>query len=475
MSESTNKLPSFGSSLLSLVVIVAILMVGILTLHVDLHILLILGLLSTILIAMSQGFSFEKLSGAMAGGVTRGLPAMFIFILIGVLIGSWISAGTVPALMYYGLKLISPAIFLPMAFLLCSLTSLCTGTSWGTAGTMGVAMMGMGMGLGMPASWVAGAVVSGAVFGDKMSPISDTTVLASVTAGAGLYDHIKAMLYTTIPAFIIALALYVVLGLQYASGELNLKDVELITSTLEKTFNLNPLVMIPFFVLLTLSLMKVPATAAMFIGALTGSLVGMLFQGLSFAQVLTAMNYGYSHSTNVALVDKILMRGGIQSMMWTFSLSFLALSLGGVLEEAGFLKVLISGVMNRIHSAGALVLTVIVSCTISTAAMAEVYLGIILNGTVYKKCFEDRGLKPAMLSRLTEEGSTCMGSMIPWTTMGAFISGTLGVPTWDYAPFAFLNYLTPLISIIFAYLGMAIFWKGSENKLFSGKTPPVSK
>ncbi|MEG1603169.1 MAG: Na+/H+ antiporter NhaC [Cloacibacillus sp.] len=475
MSESTNKLPSFGSSLLSLVVIVAILMVGILTLHVDLHILLILGLLSTILIAMSQGFSFEKLSGAMAGGVTRGLPAMFIFILIGVLIGSWISAGTVPALMYYGLKLISPAIFLPMAFLLCSLTSLCTGTSWGTAGTMGVAMMGMGMGLGMPASWVAGAVVSGAVFGDKMSPISDTTVLASVTAGAGLYDHIKAMLYTTIPAFIIALALYVVLGLQYASGELNLKDVELITSTLEKTFNLNPLVMIPFFVLLALSLMKVPATAAMFIGALTGSLVGMLFQGLSFAQVLTAMNYGYSHSTNVALVDKILMRGGIQSMMWTFSLSFLALSLGGVLEEAGFLKVLISGVMNRIHSAGALVLTVIVSCTISTAAMAEVYLGIILNGTVYKKCFEDRGLKPAMLSRLTEEGSTCMGSMIPWTTMGAFISGTLGVPTWDYAPFAFLNYLTPLISIIFAYLGMAIFWKGSENKLFSGKTPPVSK
>ncbi len=362
-----------------------------------------------------------------------------------------------------------------MAFLLCSLTSLCTGTSWGTAGTMGVAMMGMGMGLGMPPAWVAGAVVSGAVFGDKMSPISDTTVLASVSAGADLYDHIKAMLYTTVPAFTIAIVLYTILGLQYAGGELDLKDVDLITSTLEKSFNLNPLVMLPFFVLLGLSLMKVPATAAMFIGALAGSLVGLIFQGMSIAQVLTAMNYGYSTASGIPLVDKILMRGGIQSMMWTFSLSFIALALGGVLEEAGFLKTLINGLMVRIHSAGALVFTVIVTSTISTAAMAEVYLGIILNGTVYKKCFEEKGLKPAMLSRLTEEGSTCMGSMIPWTTMGAFIAGTLGVATWDYAPFAFLNYLTPLLSIIFAYLGMAIFWQGQPNRFFSGKRPPVDR
>ena len=187
------------------------------------------------------------------------------------------------------------------------------------------------------------------------------------------------------------------------------------------------------------------------------------------------MNYGYSTASGIPLVDKILMRGGIQSMMWTFSLSFIALALGGVLEEAGFLKTLINGLMVRIHSAGALVFTVIVTSTISTAAMAEVYLGIILNGTVYKKCFEEKGLKPAMLSRLTEEGSTCMGSMIPWTTMGAFIAGTLGVATWDYAPFAFLNYLTPLLSIIFAYLGMAIFWQGQPNRFFSGKRPPVDR
>ncbi len=473
MSNYEPKVPSLGASLFVLFSIVAILMIGIIVLHVDLHILLILGLCVSIFVAMAQGMSFEKISTAMAGGVTRGLSAMFIFILIGVLIGSWISAGTVPALMYYGLKLISPSIFLPTAFVLCSLTSLCTGTSWGTAGTMGIAMMGMGMGLGMPPAWVAGAVVSGAVFGDKMSPISDTTVLASVTAGANLYDHVKAMLYTTVPAFIITLAIYTILGLRYSSGILATQDAQTIIKTLEGTFNVNPLVMIPFFVLLILSLMKVPATAAMFIGAIAGSLVGMFFQGLSFTQALTAMNYGYTASSGVALVDKILIRGGIQSMMWTFSLTFIALSLGGLLDEAGFLKALVSGLIVRVHSAGVLVLTVIATSTIATAAMAEVYLGIILNGTVYRSCFKEKGLKPEMLSRLTEEGSTCMGSLFPWTTMGAFISGTLGVATWDYAPYAFLNYLTPIISIIFTFLGMAILWSGTDNKLFSGKTSPV--
>lgn len=469
------KAPSFAVSLLVLAVIVGILMFGILVLKVDLHILLILGLFSTVLIGMWQGMSFESLFSSMSSGVIRGLSAMFIFILIGVLIGAWISAGTVPALMYYGLKLISPAIFLPMAFILCSLTSLCTGTSWGTAGTMGIAMMGMGMGLGMPAPWVAGAVVSGAVFGDKMSPISDTTVLASVTSGANLYDHIKSMLYTTIPAFVIALVIYAVLGSQHASGSVDSAEVSTIMATLEKAFNLNPIVMLPFFVLLGLSLMKVPAVPAMFFGALAGTLIGMVFQGLSFADALSAMNYGYSKSSGVALVDKILMRGGIQSMMWTFSLSFIALSLGGVLDEAGFLRSLVGGLVQKINNVGVLVFTVIATCTISTAAMAEVYLGIILNGTVYKKSFEEKGLKPSMLSRLTEEGSTCMGSMIPWTTMGAFISGTLGVPTAEYMGFAFLNYLTPLISIIFAFCGMAVFWEGVPNKLFSGKRPPAAK
>ncbi len=475
MSVKESKTPSFASSLMVLAAIVVILMVGILVLHVDLHILLILGLIATILIGFSQGISFGRFTDGMAAGVTKGLPAMFIFILIGLLIGSWISAGTVPALMYYGLKLVSPAVFLPMAFLLCCLTSLCTGTSWGTAGTMGIAMMGMGIGLGMPPAWVAGAVVSGAVFGDKMSPISDTTVLASVSAGAGLYDHIKAMLYTTVPAFVITVTLYAVMGLSYANGELDMKDVSQITDTLAKSFNLNPIVMIPFFVLLALSLMKVPATAAMIIGAFTGTAVGVVFQDMTVAQALTAMNYGYTAKSGVELVDKILVRGGIQSMMWTFSLSFIALSLGGALEESGFLKTLIHGLMAKVHSVGTLVLTVIATCTVSTAAMAEVYLGIILNGTVYKKFFDEKGLKPEMLSRLTEEGSTCMGSMIPWTTMGAFISGTLHVPTWEYAPFAFLNYLTPLISIIFAYLGIAVFWKGTDNKFFSGKKPPVAK
>ncbi len=467
------KSPSFIAALLVLGIIIAILMVGILVLKVDLHVLLILCVLSTSLIAIAHGMTFTEITAAMTQGITRAMSAMFIFILIGVLIGSWISAGTVPALMYYGLKFVSPGIFLPMAFLLCCLTSLCTGTSWGTVGTMGIAMMGMGMGMGVPAPWIAGAVISGAVFGDKMSPISDTTVLASATTGANLYDHIKGMLYTTAPAFVIALVLYAIMGLKYAHGVLDDTDARLIGDTLAQNFNLNPIVMLPFVVLLVLSLLKVPAVPAMLFGALTGSVVGMIFQGLSLSEVLTAINSGYTQTSGIELVDTILNRGGIQSMMWTFSLSFIALCLGGVLDGAGFLHALIKGLVARIHNVGVLVLTVIATSTVATAAMAEVYLGIILNGTVYKKSFEAKGLKPQMLSRLVEEGSTCMGSLIPWTTMGAFMAGTLGVTTGQYLPFAFLNYLTPLLSIVFSFLGIAIFWQGSKNKYLSGKTPPA--
>lgn len=467
MGERTAKVrknPSFGAGLLVLAIIIAILIIGILVLKVDLHILLILSLFSSIVVGMFHGMNFEDISNAMTKGVTRGMAAMFIFIMIGVLIGSWMVAGTVPALMYYGLKIISPGIFLPMAFILCCITSLCTGTSWGTCGTMGIAMMGMGLSLGVPAGWVAGAVISGAIFGDKMSPISDTTVLAAATAGADLYDHIKAMLYTTVPAFIITLILYAIMGAKYANGIIDNTDSQLIMSTLENSFNLNPLVMLPFIVLLVLSLMKVPAVPAMFAGAATGMLVALIFQGSSLSDVLTAVNYGYTNATDVALVDKIILRGGIQSMMWTFSLSFIALCLGGVLDEAGFLQALVGGLVKKIKHVGLLVLTVIGTSTIATAAMAEVYLGIILNGTVYKESFEEKGLKPQMLSRLTEEGATCTGALIPWTTAGAFMSGTLGVSNFEFLPFAFLNYLTPIISIIFAFFGIAVLWKVKPQK-----------
>jgi len=326
-----------------------------------------------------------------------------------------------------------------------------------------IAGMGGGTGTGA-APIVAGMVVSGAFFGDKMSPISDTTNLSALSAGADLYDHIKAMMYTTVPSYIIALIIYTFVGFKYASGTGDPADILLIQSTLEANFNLNPIVILPMVVLFGLNLKKVDAIPAMIIGAFTGILVAMIFQGASLSSALTSVNYGYGTETGVALVDNLLLRGGIQRMMWTFSLSFIALCLGGVLETVGYLRSLIAGIVSRVKSVGLLVTTVIGTTILGNAAMGEIYLGIILNGSLYKEEFKERGLKPSMLSRLLEEGGTLTGALIPWTTAGAFMATTLGVSTLEYLPYAFLNLINPVLSIVLSFMGIFILWENKEMK-----------
>ncbi|MBN2827989.1 MAG: Na+/H+ antiporter NhaC [Tissierellales bacterium] len=458
------KLPSIGISAFVFLSIVVILIFGIMVLKVDIHVLLILGLVVTSMVSFKLGYTMEELMEGMRMSISRAMTAMLIFIMIGAIIGTWIAAGTVPALIYYGLKFLTPQLFLPVGLILCSLTSLATGTSWGTAGTIGIALMGMGVGLGIPAPIVAGMVVSGAFFGDKMSPISDTTNLSALSAGADLYDHIKAMMYTTVPSYIIALIIYTFVGFKYASGSGDPADILLIQSTLEANFNLNPIVILPMVVLFGLNLKKVDAIPAMIIGAFTGILVAMIFQGASLSSALTSVNYGYGTETGVALVDNLLLRGGIQRMMWTFSLSFIALCLGGVLETVGYLRSLIAGIVSRVKSVGLLVTTVIGTTILGNAAMGEIYLGIILNGSLYKEEFKERGLKPSMLSRLLEEGGTLTGALIPWTTAGAFMATTLGVSTLEYLPYAFLNLINPVLSIVLSFMGIFILWENKEMK-----------
>lgn len=448
--------PSFAASLFVFLSIVGILIAGIALLKVDIHVLLILGLCLTCLISVKYGYTLDDFIKAMANSINKAMTALLIFILIGTIIGSWISAGTVPALIYYGLNIIKPGLFLPIGLILCSLTSLSTGTSWGTAGTVGIALMGMGVGLGIPAPIVAGMVVSGAFFGDKMSPISDTTNLAAVSAEANLYDHIKAMSYTTIPSYLIALFIYAFIGLKYANGSGNVSDIKLIQETISNSFDLNPMVILPMAILFTLNLLRFPAVPSMLIGTIAGVTVAVIFQGISISEALTSLNYGYTNETGVALVDNLLVRGGIQNMMWTFSLSFIALCLGGVLELVGYLRVLIKGILSKINRVGSLVALVIGTTILGNASMGEIYLGIILNGTLYKEAFKEKGLRPEMLSRLLEEGGTLTGALIPWTTAGAFMASTLGVPVVEYARYAFLNLINPVLSIALSFMGIFI-------------------
>lgn len=462
--EKLKKAPSFSLSALVFLSIVLILILGIMVLKVGIHVLLILGLCVTCIVSFKLGYSFDDLTKGMTRSVSRAMTALMIFILIGAIIGSWITAGTVPALIYYGLKFLTPKFFLPIGLILCSITSLATGTSWGTAGTVGIALMGMGVGLGIPAPMVAGMVVSGAFFGDKMSPISDTTNLAAVSADSNLYDHIKAMSYTTVPSYIIALILYTFLGFKYANGAGNVEDINIIKTTLESNFNLSPIVILPMVVLFTLNLKKVPAVPAMVIGAATGIIVAIVFQGVCLSDALSSINNGYTNTTDIPLVDNLLVRGGIFKMMWTFSLSFIALCLGGVLEEVGYLKSLIEGFIKKIKTVGGLVTMVIFTTILGNASMGEIYLGIILNGSLYKEAFKEKGLKASMLSRLLEEGGTLTGALIPWTTAGAFMASTLNVPTMALAKFAFLNLINPILSIILSFMGIFVLWENKDRK-----------
>ena len=445
------------TALILLAILIVLLSVGISVFNVNIQVLLLLGLMITIIFILKMGHSFDDVILKMKIGIERAFPALCIFILIGGLIGTWIQAGVVPTLIYYGFKLINVKFFLPVGLIVCSITSLATGTSWGTCGTVGVAFMAMGVGLGIPAPITAGMVVSGAFFGDKMSPLSDTTNLAAITVETDLYKHIKAMLYTTIPAYILSLIGFTLIGLKYSSNSnLNISMVNEMNTSILKTFTINPLVLIPVFLVLILSIKKVNAIVALSIGVVVGVIVSILIQGNSIESALNALNIGYVSNSGVKFVDDLLTRGGIQSMMSTFSLSFIALSLGALLEAYGFLEAIISLLIGKIKRVGSLVFLVIGTSFITNIIMCEIYLSIILNGSLYKKTFKDRGLKACMLSRLVEEGGTLTGALIPWTTAGAFVSGVLGVSAFQYAPYALLNLINPILSIVFAYFGIAV-------------------
>ncbi|WP_313755723.1 Na+/H+ antiporter NhaC [Tissierella sp.] len=456
--------PSFGISLFTLISVILILVVGITVFKADIHALLLISLSFSCIVSFRLGYSFDNLMEGMERSLTEILPAMMIFILIGVIIGSWIMAGTVPAIIYYGLKILTPLWFLPVGLLLCSLTSIATGSSWGTVGTVGIALMGVGNGLGIPAHITAGMIVSGAYFGDKMSTISDTTNLAAAAAGTNLYEHVKSMSYTTTPAYIITLILYTLIGFKYSKGSVNKEEVDLIVNTLGTNFNMNPIIFLPMIVLFTLNIKRASAVPSMIIGAAAAVVIAIVFQKATINAALLSLNYGYSGNTGVEIVDKLLNRGGIQEMMWTFSLAFIAISLGGVLQQVGFLDRLIKGFIGNVNNPGILALIVISTTTLGIAAMGEVYLSIILNGNLYREEFKKKGLKPNMLSRLLEEGGTLMEIFIPWSTGGAFVAATLGVENFKIAPYALLSIINPILSIVFSFLGIYVLWESKPIK-----------
>ena len=344
------------------------------------HIPIALGLAITCLVGYFNGFKWDDIEDGIFRVISVALPSVSILLIVGMTVGIWIASGTVPSMIYYGLNIINPTYFLATSMLLCAFVSVSLGTSWGTTGTVGLALMGIGAGFGIPPYWIAGSVVSGAFFGDKVSPLSDTTNLAPAVAGVGLFDHIKNLLPTTVPAMLIALTIYLIAGFSLVSEEsFSLDKLSLMTSTLEQKTNVSILTLLPILLVITLAIKKFPAIPALFAGVVLGSIIAMI-QGVSFHNILSYAYDGYKIDTGLAELDSLLNRGGITSMNWVITLVLFALGLGGALERTKCLEVIMEKVLQRIKSFAGLQIFATTSSILTNGISGDVYLSIALPG-----------------------------------------------------------------------------------------------
>ena len=448
--------PTMAEALISLFSLVVGIGVSIAVFGLSPHIPMLFGVLVASLMAMRCGFSWNTIQEGMMRGISNALTSIVILMIVGILIGVWILGGVVPTLVYYGLKIMEPHYFLPAAVLICSIASLATGTSWGTTGTIGVALMGVGAGLGLPLPVVAGAVLSGAYFGDKMSPLSDTTNLAPVMAGTDLFTHIRHMMYTTFVSYTIAFVIYVVIGLRFEPGTGELGRIDTILATLDQTFVIHPLLMLPPLLVLVVSFRKMPAIPGIGLGAIAGIVCAFVAQRADYATVINAAMSGYQAETGVADVDVLLSRGGLESMLFTVSLVIVAMMFGGVMERTGQIRTIALRILAMARSTGSLILASALTAIGSNFLLCDQYMSLVMTGRMYASAYRERGLAPENLSRVTEDAGTVVDPLVPWGSGGAYQTATLGVATIAYFPFAFFCWISPLVTILFGFMGWTI-------------------
>lgn len=497
--------PSLGLAILVFAAAAALIAATVLIWEVDIHITLILAAI----IAGAVGilvlkYDYNTIEKGIVDGIMTGMQACLILYTVGPLVGTWIVSGVVPSMIYYGLSILSPSIFLLATLVICTIVALATGTSWGTAGTVGIALMGIAIGLGIPAPLTAGIIISGGYCGDKMSPLSDTTNLAPAVAGTDLFQHIRAMCWTTLPTYAIVAVITLVLGFNYAGGELDTGKITAIQALMDAEFWISPLAFVAPAVVIALSAMGKPALPSLYAGIFIAAGFAAA-QGTGIGDILNIMQYGYAPTVSAdiagagedaAALAKVLAdnsitiapklaleaakdivslmeRGGLQSMNWTISLIICAFTFGSTMEVCGFLKVMLEAIMKPIKSVGGMVTATLVSCFVCDLFLGDQYLSIAMPGRMFKSAFDEKGLHPRMLSRTLEDAGTLVSVLIPWNTCGAYHTGVLGVSTFEYAPYAFLNYLNPIVASLMTFSGIGIFWRGKDGEpVHGGKTRP---
>ena len=431
---------------------------------------LIIGAVVASTIGWRNGQEWQQIEIAIISGVTIALKPILILFCVGLLIGSWILSGTVPTMIYYSLLILDPAIFYAASCLICGIIALSIGSSWTVAGTVGIALIGAAAGLGLSVEITAGAIISGAYFGDKMSPLSETTNLAPAVAGTDLFSHIAHMVWTTIPSIFIALALYVIIGLNIDTDN-SASDLAVTMQLIQDTFTINPFMLLPVIALLVMAQKRLPPIPTILAGAFSGVILALLFQqnavlslagdtqnvflGL-FKGTWQTLFDGFSLSSGNETLDDLMTRGGMSSMLNTVWLILCAMVFGAVMDHTGLLHCLVNYALSFVHSTGSLITTTILTCIGANIITSDQYISIVLPGRMYKMEFQNRNLDAKNLSRCLEDAGTMTSPLIPWNTCGAYMAGTLGVATFSYLPYCFFNLICPIVAVIYGYTNFKI-------------------
>ena len=471
MSKKTGvRLPNKIEALVPIVVLLA-LMIGnyILGWGQDPHIPVLIACAVAMGVGCLCGVSYKDMLAAFLDAVNQSMEAIIIILCVGCMIGSFTWCGTIPAVVLYGLKLLSPAIFLPFICILCAVVGISLGSAWTVTATLGVAFMAIGTTMGLNPALVAGAVLSGACCGDKFSPMSDSTNLAAGSAQTGLFDHVGAMITTTFPSLVIALVLYGVLGLK-ATGEYDPQLAnELSAAITEHYAYMSPVLLIPVLLICVVALLKIPAIPSVLLVSAVGCIFAAIFQGATFSDCITMVHYGYEAETGNALCDKLINRGGMDSMLWTNNLVIIAVGFGGVLQRIGMVESLLGGLIKKVKTPFQLIVVTMVTGAFCITTMCDQYLGLIIPASMYKDKYDEMGLGRNMLSRTLEDCGTLWSPLVPWSSCGAYHAGILGVSTFAYMPFVFMNIINPIFALVTVALGLNILYADGTRKNIFGK------
>lgn len=467
--ERIKKQPTVFLAVLPIVVMILLLGIGYGIFGLNVQALMLLSAVIGGLIAIYLGYTFDEIQDSIVTKLSKTTPAIFILIIVGFLIGTWMIGGTIPVMIYYGLQLISPNFLLVTSFIVTSIISLCTGTSWGALGTVGIAIMGVAAGMGAPLAPVAGAVVGGAYFGDKLSPLSDTSNLASMVAGANLFEHIKHTLWTTLPMFIVSCVVYIISGFAMdISGGVTPESMVNLLGSLDKVFNLNPLAVVfallPIAIVLIGSALQKPTVPVMLFSSGVAIFNAVVFQNFSVQNSFEAAISGFKLDM-VASVDpatlgyeisRLVERGGMSSMMETVLIALCAYAFAGTLSLTGSLNIVLEALTKRVKTNGGLITSTLLACLLTVFVTSNGQLSILLPGEMFRTAFIKRGLKPKNLSRTLEDGATLTEPIVPWTAAGVYCASTTGVATLAYLPWAMVNYGCAFVAVFLGYTGLGI-------------------